>query len=52
MSQRILKALNKAEGIIGEDLWGGGNTIGGSPRVNGSRLNPEQVAKIINDLIG
>jgi hypothetical protein len=43
-------ALNEAEGILPEetDRWGGGNTIGGSPRNRGSNLAPEEVAKIIN----
>lgn len=45
----LLAALDKAEG--GEDHWGGGNTIGGSPRVTGSRLTPEQVTAIIEDVL-
>lgn len=34
------------------DKWGGGNTIGGSPRVAGSRLTPARVAEIINKARG
>ncbi len=34
-----------------KDLWGGGNLIGGSPRVNGSKLNPDQIEKIVNDFL-
>lgn len=44
-----LKALNEAEGND-TDLWGGSNTIGGSPRVTGSKLTPEQVISIINSI--
>jgi hypothetical protein len=44
---KCLKALNDAEGEE-SDLWGGSNTIGGSPRVKGSKLPPEQVAEIVN----
>jgi hypothetical protein len=44
-------ALNEAEGILPEEMdrWGGGNTIGGSPRDGGSKLSPEEVARIINE---
>lgn len=43
-------ALNEAEGISSEetDHWGGGNTIGGSPRWRGSKLSPEEVARVID----
>lgn len=48
----ILHALNVEEGMTGiADRWGGGNTIGGAPRIQGSRLNPVQVAAIIDDTI-
>ena len=47
---KIVKALNKAEGNR-RDKWGGANTIGGSPRVNGSKLSPQEVEKIINQQI-
>lgn len=33
------------------DKWGGSNTIGGSPRVGGSMLTPEEVEIIINNFI-
>jgi hypothetical protein len=46
--KKILDALNIAEGSA-DDKWGGALTIGGSPRVNGSKLTPEQVEKIVND---
>ncbi|MBN1870975.1 MAG: hypothetical protein JW800_00215 [Candidatus Omnitrophica bacterium] len=48
--QKILTALNKEEANP-VDKWGGSNTIGGSPRVNASKLPPQEVAKIINSAI-
>lgn len=44
----ILDALNEAEktGHLA-DRWGGGDTIGGSPRVAGSRLPPDEVARVV-----
>lgn len=33
------------------DVWGGGNTIGGSPRVGGSKLTPEEVTSVVNIVI-
>lgn len=47
----ILRALNKAEGRDTLNNWGGGNTIGGSPRMSGSRLKPQEVAAIINEVL-
>lgn len=49
----ILEALNHAEenGTPNPDRWGGGSTIGGSPRVKGSRLPPEEVEKIITETL-
>jgi hypothetical protein len=48
----IFSALNKTEGLAaGQDQWGGGDTIGGSPRVRGSKLSPQKVVSIINDVI-
>lgn len=46
----ILQALNFAEGIQHRaDQWGGGDTIGGSPRVAGSSLSPDEVRRIVNE---
>jgi hypothetical protein len=45
---RIFDSLNEAEGIVGSDRWGGGDTIGGSPRVSGSALPPTEVERIVN----
>lgn len=44
----ILAALDAAEGNQACH-WGGGDTIGGSPRATGSRLAPSEVEKLIND---
>ncbi len=46
----ILDALNAAEGCTG-DRWGGSDTIGGSPRILGSRLHPKDVEHIINHVL-
>jgi hypothetical protein len=45
---RILAALNAAEGCAGNNRWGGGDLIGGSPRSGNSRLTPQEVEKIVN----
>lgn len=43
------RKLNQAEGIGQEetDRWSGGDMISGSPRIRGSRLKPEDIAKIL-----
>ncbi len=46
----ILAALNAAEGC-GADRWGGSGTVGGSPRVSGSRLPPTEVERIVNAVL-
>ena len=46
----ILSKLTEAENNPNEK-WGGGNTIGGSPRSTGSRLKPYEVAKIVNECL-
>ena len=51
--ETIYEALNMAENLTSTDnSWGGSNTIGGSPRKTGSRLSPQEVEQIINDIIG
>lgn len=47
----LYNLLNRIEGISKEDTdrWGGGNTIGGSPRIKGSKIKPEELKKIIDD---
>jgi len=50
----ILAALNLEEAQpsgSSQDLWGGGNTIGGSPRVGGSRLTPEEVMRVVKNTL-
>jgi hypothetical protein len=49
---KIIARMNQIEGTTTDDRWGGGNTIGGSPRVAGSKLTPENVASIINEMNG
>lgn len=46
----ILKMLDAAEGDPARH-WGGGNTIGGSPRATGSRLDPVTIERLINDFL-
>jgi hypothetical protein len=50
----ILEALNKLEQskAPSNDRWGGGDTIGGSPRTTGSKLTPEEVTEVINTVTG
>lgn len=45
--------LDQIEGIShpSADCWGGGNTCGGSPRMSGSRILPQELEKIVNDFI-
>lgn len=46
---RLFDILNQAEGLGPEarDRWGGANTIGGSPRISGSKLTPDEIIKIV-----
>jgi len=46
----LYDALNAADDSNG-DRWGGGNTIGGSPRVRGSKLTPKQVEAIVTEIL-
>lgn len=46
---KILAALTLRED--GVESWGGGDTIGGSPRIAGSKLTPTQVAETINQVL-
>lgn len=48
----IILAMNDAEGISGtENRWGCGTTIGGSPRIGGSGLSPDEVRRIVKNVI-
>jgi hypothetical protein len=46
---RYLKMFNQVENILTHNCWGGGNTIGGSPRINGSKLSPAEIQNLINE---
>lgn len=46
--EKIFKRLNSIEGSD-SDQWGGSDIIGGSPRVNGSKISPSEMEEIIND---
>ena len=46
----ILKSLDTLE-QNDNDHWGGSNTIGGSPRVFGSKLSPKEIESAINNYI-
>lgn len=45
----IIDAINQHE--TGPDRWGGGSTIGGSPRTTGSSLSPREVTAIIEEVL-
>lgn len=48
----ILNAMNKYEGLTEvADRWGGGDTIGGSPRIAGSKSTPAQVAEVVREVV-
>jgi hypothetical protein len=42
----ILSKLNQLE-----EGWGGSNTIGGSPRTVGSKINPQEIIVIVNNIL-
>lgn len=48
--EKMFKRLNEAEGLM-KDTWGGGDIIGGSPRVAGSSLTPLQVKEIVEEVV-
>jgi len=49
---RIFSALNRAEKTTADqDQWGGSDTIGGSPRLCGSRFTPREVERIIEEVM-
>lgn len=43
--------LNELEQCPADDCWGGGDTIGGSPRASDSALSPDSVMEIVKDFI-
>lgn len=48
--EKLFKMLNEIEGNE-KDRWGGGDIIGGSPRVGGSKISPTELEKIIENNI-
>lgn len=49
----ILSALNEADGILldARDRWGGSDMVGGSPRIAGSKLSPDDVARVVDGVL-
>jgi hypothetical protein len=49
----ILRELNVVEGYAPEDVrgWGGSENVGGSPRGTGSRLGPDAVQVVVNQVV-
>ncbi len=43
----LLSYLNEVEGCV-DDMWGGSDIIGGSPRVRGSKLSPAELEAAVN----
>lgn len=48
--ETMYRRLNEREGLK-IDMWGGSDIIGGSPRVAGSSLNPQEVKEIIEEVV-
>ena len=47
---KLTTAFNKEDSSVsGNEKWGGGNNIMGSPRVSGSSLDPDTIARIIKE---
>lgn len=46
----ILRALNRIEEPR-RGMWGGGNLVGGSPRLQGSSLQPKEVIQIVDNVL-
>ncbi len=51
--REIMECLNKAEDISARSIerWGGGSNRGGSPRINGSKLPPDEVETVVESCI-
>jgi hypothetical protein len=45
----LYQKLNQVEGVQGNDVWGGSDNCGGSPRERGSFLCPQDLAKLIEN---
>lgn len=50
---QLYDLLNRFEGISDDaiDRWGGGDIIGGSPRLAGSRITPKEMAELITNFL-
>ena len=48
---RLFDRLNELEGCPNNDQWGGGDLVGGSPRVAGSSLSPDRVGEVIDETV-
>ena len=49
----IYRACNEVDAPAGEqDRWGGSNTVGGSPRVRGSKMDPATLATLVDEVAG
>lgn len=51
--EELYSVLNKAEGLKdgSKNSWGGSDIVGGSPRMSGSHLTPQDVERIVNSFI-
>lgn len=48
----LFSLLNSTEGLEGDsDRWGGSDLIGGSPRLRGSLIKPDELARLIDEFI-
>jgi hypothetical protein len=44
---KLCNAMEASEGVSGGDVWSGSDTVGGSPRIHGSRISPDELALAI-----
>jgi hypothetical protein len=47
----LYQKLNEFEALQGNDIWGGSDNCGGSPRERGSSLCPQELAELIEKLL-
>ena len=45
----LYQRLNQVEALEGNDVWGGSDNCGGSPRERGSSFSPQDLARLIED---
>ena len=53
--EAIYDTCNAAEGAgentsMDGDTWGGSDTVGGSPRIRGSRISPDELSRLIDEV--